>query len=61
MFYRCVTSATKFKLSYLSGKTGNFETVNSNNKKLLNTLEKMVKQLDLPYSYQQALTEADFR
>ena len=48
-------------LSLISGKTGNFETVNSNNKKLLNTLEKMVKQLDLPYSYQQALTEADFR
>jgi hypothetical protein len=35
--------------------------VNSNNKKLLNTLEKIVKQLDLPYSHQQALMEADFR
>jgi hypothetical protein len=35
--------------------------VNSNNKKLLNTLEKIVKQLDLPYAHQQALTEADFR
>jgi hypothetical protein len=45
----------------MEGKTGNFETVNLNNKKLLNVLEKVVKQLDLPYSYQQALTEADFR
>jgi archaellum component FlaC len=45
----------------MEGKTGNFETVNLNNKKLLNTLEKIVKQLDLSYTHQQALTEADFR
>lgn len=44
----------------MEGKTGNFETVNLNNKKLLNLLEKVIKQLDLPYSYQQALTEVDF-
>ena len=45
----------------MEGKTGNFETVNLNNKKLLNTLEKIVKQLDLSYTHQQALMEADFR
>ena len=45
----------------MEGKTGNFETVNLNNKKLLNLLEKVIKQLDLPYTHQQALMEADFR
>jgi len=37
---------------------GDFETVNINNKRLLDKLEYIVDQLDLPYQYQQALTEA---
>jgi len=37
---------------------GDFETVNINNKRLLDKLEYIVEQLDLPYQYQQALTEA---
>lgn len=37
---------------------GDFETVNINNKRLLDQLEIVVKELDLPYRHQQALTEA---
>ena len=37
---------------------GDFETVNINNKRLLDKLEYIVGQLDLPYQHQQALTEA---
>ena len=37
---------------------GDFETVNINNKRLLDKLEHIVEQLDLPYQYQQSLTEA---
>ena len=36
------------------------ETVNSNNKKLLECLETVIKQLDLPYRHQNALNEPDF-
>ena len=44
----------------MEGKTLSIETVNANNKRLLETLEAVFQQLDLPYSHQQALAEADF-
>ena len=37
---------------------GDFETANINNKHLLNVLESVIKQMDLPLKYQTALTEA---
>ena len=44
----------------MEGKTVSIETVNSNNKKLLECLETVIKQLDLPYKHQNALNEPDF-
>eukprot|EP00095_Tigriopus_kingsejongensis_P011050 snap_masked-scaffold23_size669530-processed-gene-1.4 protein:Tk11050 transcript:snap_masked-scaffold23_size669530-processed-gene-1.4-mRNA-1 annotation:"exocyst complex component 1" len=44
----------------MEGKTVSIETVNANNKKLLQSVESIVKQLDLPYRYQHALREAEF-
>ncbi len=43
----------------MEGKTVSIETVNLNNKKLLEALEKVLKQLDVPYKHQNALAEAD--
>ncbi len=43
----------------MEGKTVSIETVNLNNKKLLESLEKLLKQLDVPYKQQTALAEAD--
>ena len=40
---------------------GNFETVNTNNKRLYNTLESLVSHLDLSYAQLQVLSEPDFR
>ncbi len=45
----------------MGGKTGNFEIVNINNKKLLNVLENVVTQLDISGENIQILTEPDFR
>ncbi len=39
---------------------GNFETVNTNNKRLYTTLEGLVSQLDLSYAHMQVLSEPDF-
>jgi len=39
---------------------GNFETVNTNNKRLYNTLESLVSHLDLSYAQLQVLSEPDF-
>jgi hypothetical protein len=39
----------------MEGKTMSIETMNHNNKKLLDTLEKVLQQLDLPYKYQVAI------
>ncbi|TRY63894.1 hypothetical protein TCAL_07692 [Tigriopus californicus] len=44
----------------MEGKTVSIETVNANNKKLLQSVESIVKQLDLPYRYQHVLREAEF-
>ncbi len=44
----------------MEGKTTSIETVNSNNKKLLECLEGVIQKLDLPYKHQAALSEADF-
>ncbi len=44
----------------MEGKTVSLETVNMNNKKLLESLDTMLRQLDLPYKHQNVLTEADF-
>jgi len=43
----------------MAGKTVSIETVNSNNKTLLETLERVLRQLDVPYKYQQALAEPE--
>ena len=39
---------------------GNFETVNTNNKRLYTTLEELVSHLDLSYAQLQVLSEPDF-
>lgn len=39
----------------MEGKTVSIETVNLNNKKLLEALQDILKKLDLPYKYQTAL------
>lgn len=44
----------------MEGRTGNFETVNTNNKRLHTLLEQLVQQLDLSYAHQMVLTEPDF-
>ncbi|XP_040577056.1 exocyst complex component 1 [Lepeophtheirus salmonis] len=44
----------------MEGKTVSIETVNTNNKKLLKSLEEIIEPLDLPYQYQHILTESDF-
>lgn len=40
----------------MEGKTTSIETVNSNNKKLLDSLQSVVHKLDLPYKYQVSVT-----
>jgi len=43
----------------MAGKTVSIETMNANNKYLLDTLERLLKQLDLPYKHQQALADPE--
>jgi len=43
----------------MEGKTTSIETVNSNNKTLLDCLQNVVHKLDLPYKHQATLSEAD--